>query len=260
MNLKSMFFLPNVFHKISRRVLLTSALLCSTTGWAQSAAPRLVAQAEGNFSCVIEPSLEVNVGMPVDGILEILAADRGDVVVKGQLLGRLISGVEQATVEHQAEKALFGARKLERNKEMEEKQLISSQELDEISTEQKLAEHELKERQEQLKLRTLFSPIRGVVVDRFKSPGDLVKQEKIFRLAQLDPLYVETVVPAGLFGKMTLGQWVDVRPQFSKNALKARISAIDRVIDAASNTFRVRLVLANPKFEIPSGQRCAIQF
>ncbi|MBC7488943.1 MAG: efflux RND transporter periplasmic adaptor subunit [Glaciimonas sp.] len=236
------------------------SILFSVQCFAQTGPSRVGAKPDGNFACVIEPSLEINLGMPVDGVLEIIKADRGDVVIKGQLLARLYSGVETATVEHQSEKAAFGARKLMRNKEMEVKNLISSQELDEISTEQKLAEHELKERQEHLKLRSLVSPIRGVVVDRFKSQGDLVKQEKIFMVAQLDPLHVETVVPASFFGKMSMGQLIDVRPQFSGTAMKARISSIDRVIDSASNTFRVRLILANPRFEIPSGQRCFIQF
>jgi RND family efflux transporter MFP subunit len=227
---------------------------------AQTSVPKAAAKLEGSIICVIEPSLEINLGMPVDGMLELVKVDRGDVVVKGQLLARLFSGVETAMVEHQVEKASFGARKLLRNKEMEEKKLISSQELDEITTEQKLAEHELKERQEQLKQRSLISPIRGVVVDRFKSQGDLVKQEKIFRIAQLDPLHIETVAPASYFGKMKLGQLVDVKPQFSSAPMKARVSAIDRVIDSASNTFRVRLLLTNPRFEIPSGQRCSVQF
>lgn len=227
---------------------------------AQTGVPKVSSKLESSIVCVIEPSLEINLGMPVDGMLEMVKADRGDVVNKGQLLARLFSGVETVMVEHQLEKASFGERKLLRNKEMEEKKLISSQELDEITTEQKLAEHELRERQEQLKLRSLFSPIRGVVVDRFKSQGDLVKQEKIFRIAQLDPLHIETVVPASFFGKMSLGQQFEVRPQISNTATKARVSAIDRVIDSASNTFRVRLLLSNPRFEIPSGQRCAIQF
>lgn len=224
------------------------------------AMPVLSLAAPAATTCLIVPSLEVNVGTPVDGVLGQVLADRGDVVRAGQLLARLQSGVEEAAVEYQAAKAQFGARKVQRNQELQKKQLISSQELDEMSTEYKLSELELKERREQLRLRSLFSPINGVVVDRYRQRGDLVKQERIYRIAQLDPLYVETVVPAAMFGKIRSGQSYDVIPQLSSSPLKARVANVDKVIDAGSGSFRVRLVLPNPKYALPSGQRCKVAF
>jgi multidrug efflux pump subunit AcrA (membrane-fusion protein) len=35
---------------------------------------------------------------------------------------------------------------------------------------------------------------------------------------------------------------------------------VDRVVDAASGTFRVRLELANPGNRIPAGIKCAVRF
>lgn len=220
----------------------------------------LAAAVPANITCLIVPSQEVNVGTPVDGVLAQVMVDRGDVVKPGQLLARLNDGVEAATVEYQSAKAQFGARKKQRNEELQKKQLISSQELDEMATEHRLAELELKEKQAQLRLRSLFSPIYGVVVDRYRQRGDLVKQERIFRIAQLDPLYVETVAPASLFGKVRIGQQLAVTPQLSNAPLNAKVSNVDKVIDAGSGTFRVRLQLPNPRFALPSGQRCKITF
>jgi multidrug efflux pump subunit AcrA (membrane-fusion protein) len=45
-----------------------------------------------------------------------------------------------------------------------------------------------------------------------------------------------------------------------KGTYSARITVIDRVIDAASGTFRIRLELPNPKNEIPAGLRCKVKF
>ena len=210
--------------------------------------------------CLVEPSLEVNVGTPVDGIVEAVHADRGDVVAPGQVLARMGSGVEQAAVELQTAKAEFGARKRMRNEELQKKQLISQQELDELVTEQRLAELELHERQEQLKLRAVLSPISGVVVDRFRNRGDIVKQEKIFRLVQLDPLHIETVVPSSRFGRVQIGQVFDVTLQLGGGKQKAKVINVDRVIDAGSGTFRVRLALPNPGMKMPPGQRCNVNF
>jgi membrane fusion protein, heavy metal efflux system len=35
---------------------------------------------------------------------------------------------------------------------------------------------------------------------------------------------------------------------------------VDRVIDAASNSFRVRLELPNPNYQLPPGLRCKVDF
>ena len=38
----------------------------------------------------------------------------------------------------------------------------------------------------------------------------------------------------------------------------ARVTLVDKVIDAASNTFRVRLSLPNPGHKLPAGARCRV--
>ncbi len=241
---------------------LLPLVLALIAGGAAAADPMPPAKPRANaeISCLIQPSLEINVGTPVDGVIEAVSVDRGDIVNAGQLLARLNSGVETASVDTQAAKAEFGARKRQRNEELQRKQLISTQELDELATDQQMAELELRERRERLKLRAIHSPIRGVIVDVYRQRGDLVKQEKIFRIAQLDPLYIETILPSRMFGKVRAGQVYDVTPELTPTPQKAKVSQVDRVIDAASGTFRVRLLLANPRFDLPSGQRCAINF
>jgi multidrug efflux pump subunit AcrA (membrane-fusion protein) len=42
--------------------------------------------------------------------------------------------------------------------------------------------------------------------------------------------------------------------------MSATITLVDKVIDAASNTFRVRLQLSNPGQALPAGLRCKIDF
>ncbi|MBK9162213.1 MAG: HlyD family efflux transporter periplasmic adaptor subunit [Nitrosomonadales bacterium] len=111
-----------------------------------------------------------------------------------------------------------------------------------------------------MNLRRILSPIQGVVVDLYKSRGDLVKQEKIMKLAKLNPLHVETVLPESYFGRVRTGQAYTVSLPLLGASYKAKVSRVDRVIDPASGTFRVRLLLPNPKLEIPSGLRCAVEF
>jgi len=40
----------------------------------------------------------------------------------------------------------------------------------------------------------------------------------------------------------------------------AEVDVVDKVMDAASSTFGVRLKLPNPDAQIPSGVRCVVRF
>lgn len=229
------------------------------TAWMAGVAPQAAWAQAGDGSCLLTPSLEVNVGTPIEGVLQEVRADRGDLVQKGQLLARLNDSVEAAGVAHVEAKLAYGVRRVERNENLRDQQLISAQELDDIETERRLAELELRERKEQLRLRSITSPIRGVVVERFRAPGDLVSRERIFKLAQLDPLHVEAVVPASRFGALQRGQRLRLNLEVLSREVTATVTQIDRVIDAASGTFRVRLTLPNPNGQIPAGLRCQLR-
>ena len=225
-------------------------------------APAAYCQGKPEVDCLIEPSLEVKLGSPVDGVISEIRVDRGSSVRRGQALVLLNSQVEAAAVDSARGKAEFARRKAERNDELYKQQLISVQDRDQLETEAKLAELELREREAALRQRTITSPIDGVVVDRLMAPGDQISRSSgnILRLMRLDPLYVEVVVPAKLFGRVKPGASAQVFPEgMGEKAFHARISVIDRVIDAASATFRVRLELRNPSLSIPAGLRCRVQ-
>lgn len=219
--------------------------------------------AKAPLDCLIEPSLDVKLGSPVDGIIAEIRVDRGASVRRGQPLVLLNSQLEAAAVNSARGKAEFARRKAERNDELYRQQLISVQERDQLETEAKLAALELREREAALYLRTISSPIDGVVVDRLMSPGDQISRAggNILRLMRIDPLYVEVVAPAAMFGRIRVGATAQVIADglAQQKPYAAKVSVIDRVIDAASGTFRVRLELRNPGYAIPTGLRCRIQ-
>ncbi len=207
-------------------------------------------------SCILEPSSDVELGTPAEGVLVEVAVDRSDTVSRGDLLARLNDGIERAAIRVQETRVAFNRRHLERTEELGAQRMMSDQEIDEIRTDYVLAQGELERAREELRLREIRSPIDGVVVERLFGEGDLVAAEPIFRLMALDPLHVEVVLPVSYFGTLEIGaekiMWL---PEIDRTAT-ARIVNIDRVIDPRSGTFRVRLEMPNPQFEIPSGLRC----
>ena len=126
---------------------------------------------------------------------------------------------------------------------------------------QKIAELDLERAKTALELRTLRSPVTGVVVERAVHPGEHTKQTPVLKLAQLDPLRVEVIVPVAQLGRIAVGMHAEVTPEAPVNGVyPARVNVVDRVVDAASGTFGVRLELPNPDYRLPSGLKCKVRF
>jgi multidrug efflux pump subunit AcrA (membrane-fusion protein) len=73
----------------------------------------------------------------------------------------------------------------------------------------------------------------------------------------VNPLRVEVVLPSSFYASVRLGMPVTVTPDFpGATARTAKVALVDKVIDGASNTFRIRLELPNPDLSLPAGLRC----
>lgn len=211
--------------------------------------------------CLLTPHLVVAVGSPVSGILDRVEIERGDRVRAGQVIARLSSGVERAAVDLARTRAEFEQRRVERNRDLDQDELISEHERDEMATQSVIAKLELAEATQLLEMRTISSPIDGVVVERSGAPGELIQESPIATLAQIDPLNVEVVLPVAMFGSVAVGAVAEVLPaEPVGGAYSAKVVIVDRVIDAASGTFGVRLELPNPGGGVPAGLQCRVRF
>lgn len=216
---------------------------------------------ENYFEGLIEPSALVKVSSPIEGILEEVIFDRGESVKKDQIIAFLNSNIEKAAADLARARVEFSKRKVLRNEDLYKKQLISIHEKDEMETELRISELQLREVQEKLEIKNIRSPVDGVVVERFLSRGEYIGEEPVLSIAQIDPLYVEVVIPAEEFGRIKKGSYAEVKIELPRpRTLKARVHVADRVIDAASGTFGVRMVLPNPDYLIPAGIKCKVFF
>ncbi len=237
---------------------------------------------------LIEPYLVVKIGSPTVGILETVKVDRGDMVKAGQVLATLQSGVEKATMElAQARAEMESAikakesklnyllREQKRMEHLQDQALIAFEALDESRTNsslarldmeeasenKRLAELELKRSIEVVNRLTIYSPITGVVTNRFLTPGEYVENQPILQLAQINPLNVEVFAPVKLLGTIKVGMRADISPEKPVSSVsRARVTIVDRVVDAASGTFGVRLELPNAQGKLQAGLKCRVTF
>lgn len=242
------------------KVILISGLCLVSTVVSRGGLAQTDLLSEDGLECVLEPNTRIDVSAAVPGVLDQVLVQRGDRVQAGQVLATLVSGPEQATVELARARVEFGQRKAVRNEDLYQKELISIHEKDEMDTEIQISSLQLKQAEEQLKQRQILSPIDGVVIEREKDPGEYVETEPLLTVVNLDPLNVEAVAPAELFGTIKKGMRGKVKVLAPKEkTYNATVTLTDQVIDAASGTIRVRLALPNPENAIPAGRRCFVK-
>lgn len=240
------------------------------------------------FDCLIKPHSVADVSTREQGVVTKLLVDRGDLISKGQAIAQLDADIEEATVKLAKARAHiqaeidemrvtteFAKRELDRVKELYEKNAVSPHDMDKASFDSARAEFQLKQALNRQRIadldlerskrlldrRTIYSPIQGVVVERKISLGESVDNRPILQLAEVNPLNVEVIIPIEFYGVIDSGMRAEVSPKYPDATMQhADVAVVDRVIDPASDTFGVRLKLANPELKIPGGVRCDIRF
>jgi RND family efflux transporter MFP subunit len=261
-----------------KRISQLVAICTSQLNYAQAA----------DLDCMVKPEMYIELSSPAPGVLESLSVNKGDRVAKGQAVAHLEASVEIAKVNQAKQDALnnseinnkkvqleFAKRNRARYQGLFQKSSISQFEKDKADTEVTLAEIELAKAVEQkraaalalelakaqLALKTIKSPIDGIVIDRYAMVGESVADRAIMKLAQVDPLRVELIAPTEYFGLIKEGMDVKIRPERPANKLfKATVTIVDQLIDPASGSFSVRMALPNPGEQLIGGVNCMASF
>lgn len=267
----------------TRQWLATAALLFAPLALlaAPPAASSTMARAVG---CLIEPDRVADVGSQVVGLVERLHVERGDVVKAGQNLVSLRSDIERANVGVADSRARVDAeilaakasldlaqQKVRRAESLVAQNFVSAQaveqargeaevarqKLSQVDSQQRIWVQERQVAQAQLAVRNVRSPFAGVVAERYVNLGERVEERPMMRIAVINPLRVELLVPTALYGRLAKGDQISVLPELpGAEPVLARVQHVDKILDAASNSFRVRLSLPNPGNRLPAGLRC----
>lgn len=240
------------------------------------------------MGCIIEPERVAEVGSPVIGVIESVLVERGDYVRKGQALALLRREIERASLVVAKSRAAaeaevmaatanheFALKRRQRAEDLHKKAFISAQALDQAVAEADVAHQKLVQAREQQSIlndelslakvrmeeRTIRSPFDGIVAERYFSAGERIEERPLARVVKVDPLRVEVVVPGALFGNIVNGSEAEVTPDLQGAVpVRTKVTLVDKVLDAPSNTFRVRLTLPNPGGVLPAGMRCKVEF
>ena len=234
-----------------------------------------------------EPFRTIEVAADETGTVERVNVKQGDLIRAGDLIAvlnsdlhiRLLKIAEQNMVARgrlEAAKADREMRQLRLGKltSLREKGHARQEEVDRARAELAIAEANLlaveedqitrrleyEKMEAQIRRRSIYAPVDGVVAVVLKEPGEFVAptDPELITLVQLDKLLVNFTVMGDQAESITIGQELDVRFSGQVSKAKTTVHYIAPVTDAESGTVLVKLKLDNSKSQFRSGQRCKI--
>ncbi len=193
---------------------------------------------------VIEADRLVELTSRTAGRVQTISVEEGDWVEKGMVMAELENGREKIQL-RKAELTLSDKKRLlDRNQEMLTGELISQQEYDEVESAWKLAEAERDLARIALEETKFRAPFSGRITERKIVIGQQVPiTGQAFTLGDFDPLRVRINLPEAVARKVSAGQRVLVSPEALDKDLEAQVERISPVVDPATSTVRLTLLL-----------------
>lgn len=186
----------------------------------------------------------------------------GDFVERGALLVQLDSEEERLAVRLARVAVAEAEQLLERYRRIEGTGAISATRIDEARTALDSARIELEQAELALSERSVRAPFSGHVgLSDIDAGARINSQTAITRLDDRAVLFVDFDVPEEVYGQVSTGDRVEVRPFSSpERAIDAEIRAIDAQIDPVRRTFLTRAEIENTDDALRSGMSFRVTF
>lgn len=200
------------------------------------------------------PFQEVTLGSQDRGIIQMIKPE-GTRIEANDVVVEFEHSIETLNVqqnEKMVEKRDFEKKSAEK---LQESQGVSQNELLEARVQYEIARLGLEAARAQLARKTLHSPIPGVITKLIKQQGEVVDlYSPVMTIVNLQQVYLETHLPAAYIHRVSQDQSVDVFVSaYPKETFRGKLSFIAPVIDAASNEFRVKILLDNASGRLRPG-------
>src|SRR5262245_31457197 len=176
------------------------------------------------------------------GTVRQVALVPGSIVEAGRVLVALDVSVEAAELKALEAQASLAESLLDRTQRASESNAISASELDRARSERDVARAQIARVQAVIEKKTLRAPFRCRVGIADVHPGQYLEEGTTLTTLQGvdDAANVDFSVAQQVAAGLKVGEFVDVFPAESQDAIPARIAAIDARVDAATRNAMVR--------------------
>ncbi len=193
---------------------------------------------------VIEADRLVELVAKTTGRVRAVNVEEGDWVQEGQVLAEMENDREQIQLRKAELTIADRKRQLNRSKSMLEEELISRQEFDDQESAFMMAEAERDLAAIALEDTRIRAPFAGRLTERKVVTGQqLAAATPAFTIGDFSPLRVRVHLPEAIARKVAAGQRVLVSPDATDVPLEAVVERISPVVDPATSTVRLTLLL-----------------
>jgi membrane fusion protein, multidrug efflux system len=233
----------------------------------------------------VKPQQSVEIRSQVDGLLQEILVQEGQLVESGQLLARIDDrAINAALAQAKAELDVVQAqldsarRDLQRYQDLRQSQAISAQQKDQQQAQVQQLQAELRRvqatihaQQVQLSFTQITSPISGQVGIRNVDAGNYVRPsdtQGLFSVVQLNPISVEMALPQARLPQLQLlmqqirqQQPVVVQAYLQDGAellATGTLTVVDNRVASGSGTIRVKADFANPDHRLWPAQSVVV--
>lgn len=212
----------------------------------------------------------VTVSADLPGTVARIYFDSGKAVKAGDILVELDTRQEQAQLAaNQAQRDLARVN-YDRMQELVKQGVISRQEYDSATAQQKATEANVGEIRATIARKTIRAPFSGILGIRQINLGQyLPAGQAIVPLQSLNPIYVNFGVPQEQAGRVRVGRALRVTSNDVAGAqFSGRVTAVDSIVNETTRNLQVQATLANPggklrpgmfvQVEIPIGEERSV--
>lgn len=227
----------NFFDNMPQPAVAVSSAVAKQERWSDAS------EAVGTFVAVNGTDVTTEAG----GVVRSIEFEPGQPVQAGQVLVRLNTANEQATLKSLEAAARLAAVQSNRWASLAKDQLVSKDEAQQRATNAATAQAQVEAQRALIAQKTIRAPFSGVLgirkvnLGQFVSPGS-----PIVSLQQMDPIYLDFALPESQIDKVREGSMiratVDAVPG---KVFEGRITAVEPLVDPSTRNFTAQATLQN---------------
>ncbi|MBU3011390.1 efflux RND transporter periplasmic adaptor subunit [Polaribacter vadi] len=196
------------------------------------------------------------------GILKTILVKEGQRVAKGQLLATIDDGGMSSQVAQLEATTALAKTTFERQKRLWDQEIGSEIQFLQAKTNYKAQENTLKQLKSQLSKASVRAPFSGVIDDVVKEPGTVLvggQGSEIFRIVNLNNMYVEAEVPERYITSITKNKEVKVSFPVLGETLESSVKQVGSFINPNNRSFKIEVPVTNKSGNIKPNLTAKLQ-
>ena len=189
----------------------------------------------------------------VPGILERVLVKEGNKVKKGQLLAVIKDGGMSQQLQQLESQAALSQTVFERQERLWAQKIGAEIEFLQAKTNYTIQKNAVEQLKNQLEKTNITAPFDGTIDIVHKEEGTVVapgQGAEVFRILNLDNMYVEAEVPENYVSSITKGKKVQVHFPILGKTITSSVRQVGNFINPNNRSFKVEIDVPNPKKDI----------